>query len=100
LPEFSSRCITKDYLLACAKREVLTIAYEKVFWFTGTIKQKKTKAELFDILSIVSKDTKLGFTDKNPPDKAWLLNVIHTLDRDNAIFKTPDQFIQRVVPQE
>ena len=100
LPKFNSPCITQDYLMLCAQNKVFTITYGEVKWTLKRIVQKKTRAELVDILASLSKSRPLGFDARKPPNKEWLVNSIHTLNPSHEIFSTPEILLQRSVPAE
>ena len=54
LPDLQSQCVAHGYLLAYAKKVILTVAYEEVKWLMGQLLQKRTKDELVDTLSFSS----------------------------------------------
>jgi len=99
LPDLISAYINQGCLLQLAKREVFSIPYSQVKWLVRTPMQKKTRAELVDILSSLSSKP-LGFDADHAPNKEWLLNCIHSLRPNHEIFAKPEEEIIRVVPAE
>ena len=91
LPESKSAVMTDNYLEKIFKKTVFSIKRDDIR--LGLLKQTKSKAELFDILKKLVTDNfkmELGFDEETLPEKEWLINVIHSLDKANIIFRAPE----------
>jgi hypothetical protein len=65
--------------------------------------QKLTSSELLVILEEhlrLTNQKPTGFSLNKLPDKAWLLDVIFTLDRDNSIFKKEEAQRTILIPMK
>ena len=97
LPKFNSKCITEDYLLSVAKKEVWAIKKEGLKF--GTLRKKAFTPELIDILQ--SKvDKPLGFTQERIPNKEWLIHCLYSVDSQNEVFKGLISGFSRELPAE
>ncbi|CAD8188429.1 unnamed protein product [Paramecium pentaurelia] len=87
LPEFNSLAITCEYLLNVALNKCFRIKISQIK--IGQILKKVPKLKLFQELDmkLQGKKINIGFTIDKLPDKKWLINVLHTLDQNNEVFK-------------
>ena len=86
LPNESSKVISEEYLLSCTTDKVFSmkISQLKPFLLVSDISYSCTKI-VEEIQKKVQKP--FGFTPTNLPDKAWLFNVLHSLDSDIKFLK-------------
>ena len=87
LPDFSSKAITKDYLLKyCAQTiSIFTIKKVEVIHHNYRIR-KYSSIELFKLLqdTLKTKDLpNVGLEIPNIPDQGWLKNVLLFLDKED-----------------
>ena len=95
LPKFDSKCITEEYLLSVAKKQVFTISKDKIKF--GSLKTKKFRTDLMEILQGLTQ-LPLGFTEEHYPNKRWLINCIYSLNPLHKIFQTPYSGFTRELP--
>ena len=63
----------------------------------GTLLKEASKITLLDELSAIIGKEDLGFDEKSLPDKKWLINIIYSLEPNNALFKKPkDNSVMKV----
>jgi len=88
LPSITSKACSEEYLLGCLKGKYFTIKITELKPYVLWRDLKSNKLELFD--EIVKKASKsLGFSIHKLPEKEYLVNVLHTLDKSNRVFKNP-----------
>ena len=56
----------------------------------GTLLKQASKIALLDELSSIVGKEDLGFDEKTLPNKIWMINVIHSLEPANSLFKKPN----------
>lgn len=97
LPKFTSKCITEEYLLSVARKQVFTIEKDKV-----KIGEIQKHCSISDLIELLQKNVniKLGFTEDNFPDKIWLINCLFSLAPNDDIFKLPLSSVKREFPEE
>jgi len=99
LPSSKNKGVTTRYLMMVAKDEVLTIPEDRYRHFRGQLQKSAPKTDIHDmILEISTKAT--GFTSENLPDRAWLLDMLFSLDPKHELFKTTNETLTREFPAE
>ena len=94
LPRFNSNVITMDYLLEVSFSTVYSIANDQVKPYSDIKVIRIEKIILFNELKDYLEKNNLkplGFDINKLPDKKWLIDVLNTLNPNNAIFKNPMQ---------
>lgn len=82
LPAFSCKAVSVKYLVAVANNQVFSI--QKANFKVIKRKIYVSKFDLFVELS--QKVQNLGFTPDDLPDKAWMLNVLYSIDSNHQFF--------------
>jgi hypothetical protein len=86
LPRVEARCCTSKYLFGIMNGEYFRIK-------TSDIKPslvERVRLSKIDIIAYLDsnllKGVKHGFSPEALPDRAWLLNLLHTIDPNNEVF--------------
>ena len=102
LPKFNTLCINKEYLMNLQKRAVFVLTNEEIKEFCNKKIIAITRLELFQELDKYCNNKKIGlsFHTETLPDKDWMINVLFTIDPENARFNRIDLELYREISKE
>ena len=98
LPCENSKAVSEEYLLDVIHGKIFSIKISEIKPFLLVDDISLTGSMIMH--EIQGKANKgLGFSQNNLPDKHWLVNVLHTLDPENKVFKDQAVEISRTLPE-